>query len=76
MIYLRLVLFSTHSRMGDRCQASAADAPSLESTAEDLDGREYSCGVIAFFWATWITWTWTELGWKGRKKDGKRMEKS
>ena len=23
----------------------------MEKTAEDLDGREYSCGVIAFFWA-------------------------
>ncbi|CAE7779703.1 carA2 [Symbiodinium sp. CCMP2456] len=25
--------------------------PSVEATAADLDGREYSCGVIAMFWA-------------------------
>jgi len=32
-------------------QASTVEAASVEQTAEDLDGREYSCGVIAFFWA-------------------------
>ncbi|CAK9089577.1 4-didehydrolycopene-forming)) [Durusdinium trenchii] len=30
---------------------SQAEAPSVAETSEDLDGREYSCGVIAFFWA-------------------------
>jgi len=57
--------------MGLICQASAADAPSVESTAEDLDGREYSCGVIAFFWATWITWIWTWTWTEREEKDGK-----
>lgn len=28
-----------------------ADSPTVSSTASDLDGREYSCGVIAFYWA-------------------------
>eukprot|EP00438_Fugacium_kawagutii_P008834 Skav208534 [mRNA] locus=scaffold1216:18506:19632:- [translate_table: standard] len=41
-----------HARVPRRQASSEENGPSVEETAEELSGREYSCGVIAFFWAT------------------------
>lgn len=32
-------------------KAEAAESPTVSSTSDDLDGRDYSSGVIAFYWA-------------------------
>ncbi|CAJ1351793.1 unnamed protein product [Effrenium voratum] len=40
-----------YEKLLEHGNANAEEDMSVEKTAEDLDGREYSCGVIAFFWA-------------------------